>query len=207
MASIYDLKPQFQALLRPLVGWMHAAGITPNAITAFALALSIVTGMVIIRACTEPAWWLLVPVALFLRMALNALDGMMAREYAMSSPLGLVLNELGDVISDTFIFLPLGLHTAGQPWPVVLFAILAIFSEFAGLLGIPLCGDRMYQGPMGKSDRAFAVGLLAVLLFCWPDLRRFTSYYFLGLSLLLVLSIRNRVQAALARASILPSGS
>ena len=50
---------------------------------------------------------LLVPIGLLIRMALNALDGMMARTYNMQSKLGEVLNEIGDVISDLFIFIPL----------------------------------------------------------------------------------------------------
>jgi CDP-diacylglycerol--glycerol-3-phosphate 3-phosphatidyltransferase len=33
-------------------------------------------------------------------MALNAIDGMLAREHDMQSPLGAMLNELGDVLSD-----------------------------------------------------------------------------------------------------------
>ncbi|MEO6453063.1 MAG: CDP-alcohol phosphatidyltransferase family protein [Ginsengibacter sp.] len=40
-------------------------------------------------------------------MALNALDGMMARIYNQQTKKGEVLNELGDVISDLFIFFPL----------------------------------------------------------------------------------------------------
>ena len=37
---------------------------------------------------------LLLPVTLFLRMALNAIDGMLAREHGMKSAAGAVLNEL-----------------------------------------------------------------------------------------------------------------
>jgi CDP-diacylglycerol--glycerol-3-phosphate 3-phosphatidyltransferase len=37
---------------------------------------------------------LLLPVTLFLRMAFNAIDGMMAKEQGLASPAGAVLNEL-----------------------------------------------------------------------------------------------------------------
>jgi CDP-diacylglycerol--glycerol-3-phosphate 3-phosphatidyltransferase len=43
---------------------------------------------------------LLLPVTLLLRMALNAVDGMMAKEHAKASAAGVVLNELSDVIAD-----------------------------------------------------------------------------------------------------------
>ncbi len=42
---------------------------------------------------------LLLPVTLFVRMALNAIDGMMAREHGQASAAGAVLNELSDVVA------------------------------------------------------------------------------------------------------------
>lgn len=42
----------------------------------------------------------------FIRMALNALDGMLARECNQQTRLGAILNETGDVISDIALYLP-----------------------------------------------------------------------------------------------------
>jgi CDP-diacylglycerol--glycerol-3-phosphate 3-phosphatidyltransferase len=105
MASIYDLKPGFQRLLRPLLHRLAAAGATPNQITLAALVLSAGIGGVI--AWQPDAGWplLLLPAALLVRMALNALDGMMARELDMQSHAGVFLNELGDVLSDSVLYL------------------------------------------------------------------------------------------------------
>jgi CDP-diacylglycerol--glycerol-3-phosphate 3-phosphatidyltransferase len=103
-------------------------------------------------------------VTLFVRMALNALDGMMAREHGMASPAGAVLNELGDVISDAALYLPFALVAGVDAALVLLVVILAIIGEMAGALG-PLVGAaRRYDGPLGKSDRALAFGLLALLI-------------------------------------------
>jgi CDP-diacylglycerol--glycerol-3-phosphate 3-phosphatidyltransferase len=44
MPSLYDLKPHFQALLRPASRTLLAAGISPNAVTLAALALSVAAG-------------------------------------------------------------------------------------------------------------------------------------------------------------------
>ena len=104
--------------------------------------------------------FLLLPVTLFLRMALNAIDGMMAREHGMKSPDGAVLNELGDVISDAALYLPFALVAGVNAALVVLVVIAAIIGEMAGALGPMLGGTRRYDGPLGKSDRAFAFGLL-----------------------------------------------
>ena len=50
---------------------------------------------------------LILPAVLFLRMALNAMDGMLAREHGQKTSLGALLNELGDVIADAGLYLPL----------------------------------------------------------------------------------------------------
>ena len=45
--TIYDLKPKFQALLRPSVNFLAQKGITPNQVTMFAMLLSILVGVII----------------------------------------------------------------------------------------------------------------------------------------------------------------
>ena len=43
--TIYDLKPKFQALLRPTVRTLYDAGVTANQVTVAACALSIALGV------------------------------------------------------------------------------------------------------------------------------------------------------------------
>lgn len=169
MPSVYELKPRFQALLRPALAALRAAGVTPNQLTLFALAGSAGVGVVLlVLAPGEPRWLWLLPGWLLLRMALNALDGMMAREYQLASRRGAVLNELGDVLSDLALYLPLAVVLPGDPWRVILFAVAGVLAEFAGLLGQALGGERHYHGPMGKSDRALLVGLVGLVQPLYP---------------------------------------
>jgi len=162
--TIYDLKPKFQALLRPIVDMLYTKGITPNQVTWAALILSIVTGILV--AITHGDTWtlLLIPFVMFIRMALNAIDGILAKEHNMTSDTGAMLNELGDVISDVVLYLPLAYIAGLSPVLVVLFVVVGLFTEVAGILGAVIGGTRRYDGPMGKSDRAFVVGLLALLI-------------------------------------------
>ena len=159
MWSVYELKPAFQSLLRPLVGWLAGAGVTANVVTIAATVLSLGLGAAIVAIRGAPAVLLMLPVLLAVRMGLNAIDGMLAREHGQKSRLGFVLNELGDVISDAALYLPF-VVVLGPIWalPVVLFPI----AEFAGVLALALGGERRYDGPMGKSDRAVVYSLLAV---------------------------------------------
>ncbi len=164
MPSIYDLKPKFQGLLRPLVTALAKGGVTANQVTLLACLLSILTGTLLY--CWPTARWalLLVPAVLFSRMALNAVDGMLAREHGQKSRLGAVLNELTDVISDAALYLPFAVVPGLDPRLVIIAVILAIIGELTGVVAIQIGAERRYDGPMGKSDRAFMFGLIALLL-------------------------------------------
>jgi CDP-diacylglycerol---glycerol-3-phosphate 3-phosphatidyltransferase len=164
MATIYELKPVFQNILRPIVATLAHAGVTPNQITYAALLLSFIAGSVV--ALTHGAIWMLlvIPAVMFVRMALNAIDGMLAKEHDMKSDAGAMLNEISDVLSDAALYLPFALIGGVSALWVVLFVIVAILTEMAGVLGALIGGVRRYDGPMGKSDRAFVVGALSLAL-------------------------------------------
>jgi phosphatidylglycerophosphate synthase len=197
MPSVYDLKPRFQALLRPLMRRLADLGLTPNAVTLAAIVGSIAAGFAVSFAKSRPALLVVLPVWLFVRMALNAIDGMMARELGMSTQLGAVLNELGDAISDLGLYLPLAFVYEPARWPVIAFSIGAILTEFSGVLGRALGASRHYEGPMGKSDRAFVVGALGLATFLFPAIFNTWPWIFAIAALLTALTCLNRVSRAL----------
>ena len=160
--SIYLLKPRFQALLRPAVGALARAGVTANQVTLAACGLSVALGLGLYAAGSPRDGLLLVPLWLLLRMALNAVDGMLAREHGQASRLGALLNELTDVLSDAALYLPLAALAPFSPLWVGAFIVLAGLSEMAGALGPCIGASRRYDGPMGKSDRALAVGAICL---------------------------------------------
>lgn len=201
LATIYDLKPKFQALLRPLATWLAQHGVTANAVTLSALALSLAQGMWLALEPGAVLPLLLLPVTLFVRMALNAIDGLMAKEHAQESPRGAVLNELSDVIADASLYLPFALIAGVNATLVVLVVVAGIIAEMAGVLG-PLTGtSRRYDGPFGKSDRAFAFGVLAVLLGLGLEPGLWTGLYLAGLLILSVVTVWNRARRIVAEAN------
>lgn len=198
MPSIYDLKPRFQAILRPLVKSLAEAGVTANHVTVAALVLSFIVGALITLFPAQKWPLLLMPLALFVRMALNAIDGMLAREHAMKSSLGAILNELGDVLSDTALYLPLAWVPGVNSVWIVGVTILAIVSEMTGVIAVQIGAARRYDGPMGKSDRAFVFGLLGLLLGTGIPPARWVDTVLLITICLLIATIVNRARRALA---------
>ena len=195
--SIYDLKPKFQNLLRPLVKRLYNAGITANQVTLTACILSILLGVLLTKFADISALFFLLPIWMFLRMALNAIDGMLAREFNQKTPLGGYLNEATDVISDTALYLPFA-FVAPFGWGIIAFVIfLAFMSEVLGGLGQVHGSGRRYDGPMGKSDRAFVFGLIGTIYAVFGQLPSWFSWTLYAVALLLVLTCINRVRIGL----------
>jgi len=178
LISIYEIKPKFQQLLMPIVDWMRKIGMTPNQVTILALLLSIITG-IILSIFHDNKWiFILMPIVMFVRMALNAIDGVMAKKYQMKSHLGLLLNELGDVISDLFLFIPFVFIAEDYGIGIMLFISLSIISEMAGVTVQVIGSSRRYDGPMGKSDRAFIVGFISFLIFVHLNIIPYLHFVF-----------------------------
>lgn len=196
MATVYDLKPRFQQLLRPALLALHAAGISANAVTVGAAAASVSYGAWLALAPGSRWAWGLLPAFLLLRMALNALDGMLARTYQQQTPLGAVLNETGDVVADAALYLPV-LLLPGVPAPLGLAVVgLAGLSEFVGVLGQVVGGHRRYDGPCGKSDRAVAFGALGLLLGLGVAPGPWLTWPLAALAALLAATVVNRARHA-----------
>jgi CDP-diacylglycerol--glycerol-3-phosphate 3-phosphatidyltransferase len=193
---VTSIDDRFQALLRPAIRTLSRAGVTPNAVSTAALVGSVAVGAVI--AAGEARWSLaLLPAWLFVRTALNALDGMMSRELGQATQLGAVLNEVGDVVSDLALYLPFALRAPEAALPVFLFAATAVLTEFCGVLGQALGGRRRHDGPMGKSDRALVVGAYALVLSLHAPASAAAPWLFDALAALALLTCWNRLTRTL----------
>ena len=195
--TIYQLKPAFQNLLRPATKALWRAGITANQVTIAAALLSVGAGVALLSNVSNPRVLLLLPPVLFLRMALNAVDGMLAREFNLKSRLGAILNELCDVISDTALYLPLALGWGFSPVLLTLVVALSIISEMTGVLGPTVGASRRYDGPMGKSDRAFVFGAIGLAIGCGVSTGVWQNIVLALMLFLLAATVANRARMAL----------
>ena len=196
--TIYALKPRFQGLLRPFVRSLYAIGVTANMVTAGACLASIAIGVLLIGA--PRPWFAIVPVWMFVRMALNAVDGMLAREFAQKSALGAYLNELTDVISDAALYLPFAFVPPFDWRSVGSVIFLAAMGEMTGVVGVMNGASRRYDGPMGKSDRAFVFSLLALWIALTATLPEWANWVMWTIALAAAITIVNRIRSGLREA-------
>ncbi len=197
MISVYKIKPKFQQLLMPILKGLHKVGISANQITISSILLSLFIGICFWFAGSNKYLFLALPIGLFIRMALNALDGMMARLYNQQTKKGEILNEIGDVISDLFIFFPLLIFEKDNFYLIVVFLCLSIINEFAGILGKAVSNNRQYDGPMGKSDRALVIGLYGLLSFFSIGFGKYSFWIFLAIIFLIFISTIIRIKKTL----------
>ncbi|MBT4737880.1 MAG: CDP-alcohol phosphatidyltransferase family protein, partial [Flavobacteriales bacterium] len=113
---------------------------------------------------------------------------MMARIYNLQSKLGEILNEVGDIISDVAIYFPLIIFSSLSIEIAIIFILLSIINEFCGLIAKVISGKRRYDGPMGKSDRAFLIGVICIVYYFTNSLDPYMNYIIGGSSILMIFS-------------------
>jgi CDP-diacylglycerol---glycerol-3-phosphate 3-phosphatidyltransferase len=189
--STYQLKSGFQRLLSPCCSVLIKLRISANFITLFA-----------ILSCVAYAWGLfleqrilllLFPFFLLFRMILNALDGMVAVKTKTQSRLGMILNEAGDIISDTVLFLSFLAFLPSLKSFLLVLTLGSILIEILSLIILSKKGIRPFSGPFGKSDRAVFMGILALCIYFASPIQVF-SYLLILSFILMAVTIFNRLQ-------------
>jgi CDP-diacylglycerol--glycerol-3-phosphate 3-phosphatidyltransferase len=198
--SIYALKPRFQGLLRPMVAPLPRMGVTANAVTVVATLGSVLVGALTAWLAHRRWVFLVIPAWLLVRMALNAIDGMLAREFHQKSVLGGYLNEVGDVVSDAALYAPFALVPPFESTGIATVIIVSIITEFAGALGPSVGASRRYDGPLGKSDRAVVFGALGLWVGSSLPMPAWLEWVVPVLAMLLILTAVNRIRAGIAEA-------
>lgn len=191
------LKPRFKRTLRPVARRLVLAGFTANQITVCSLIGSIAVGAVLATGgAAHPTLYGLLPAWLLLRMVLATLDGTMAQDFGQKSRVGGILNEVGDVISDMALYMPLALVAPLSPKWVAIVVVFAVEAEIVGIAVERLGGGRRVEGPMGKADRSIVFGAIGAWLALAGSLPTYMTCVMPVLAVMLVLTIANRLRFA-----------
>lgn len=144
----------------------------------------------------------LVPVFLVLRMAMNALDGMLSREHGTATVAGEILNETLDVVGDTACYGVLLFVPDAPVLAATLLLVLIWMAEFFGVLGKGFPGGiRRHEAFLGgKPDRAIWISILALVLYFLPGFTAHIDLYLSAMCLFVLLTGLLRVGKILATA-------
>ena len=74
---------------------------------------------------------------------------------------------------------------------------LSIVNEFCGIMAKVVSGDRRYDGPMGKSDRALLIGVICIISYFTSDINIYINYIIGVASLLMIVSSYARLKNSL----------
>ena len=103
--------------------------------------------------------------AIQLRLLCNLLDGMLAVEEGLKTPLGELYNEIPDRVADVAILIGAGVSvrdtTAGLAVGCAA-ALAALFTAYIRVLGGSLGVTQYFVGPMAKPQRMFVLTLAAL---------------------------------------------
>src|SRR4051794_31421259 len=161
--GVYAIKPAFQRSLGGAEAWLVARRVHPDVLTGAALGLAVLGGALLYAGAGAPGLLLLVPLVALGRIALNALDGLVARATGLARPWGEVLNEVADRLADVALLggLALAPTSEGRLGAATLVAVLV--SSYLGLASRAAGGPRQYGGLMGKADRMLYLALAALV--------------------------------------------
>jgi CDP-diacylglycerol--glycerol-3-phosphate 3-phosphatidyltransferase len=194
--SLTFLKPRFKRSLMPFSARLARAGVVANQVTIVSIVGSLIMGGMLSLFHSHSILFGLLPVWLFVRMACATIDGTLAVDFGQKSRLGGILNEVGDVVSDVVLLLPLTFVAPFTASSVGAVVVLTISSEVAGMLGPVFGGSRRVDGPMGKADRGIALGILGLCICCGGSLSSGAAWVALPFGGLLAITTANRLYLA-----------
>lgn len=172
--GLYAVKPRFQGCLRGMADRLAAQEIHPDWLTTAAVGCAALAGAAVLGSPAQPLLLWLVPPLAFTRLALNALDGMVARRLGVERAWGTVLNEMGDRLSDLLFLAPL-LAVPSVPAPLAAGALCTVLlGSFVGVLGLSTAAGRQYGGLCGKADRMLWLSLACIASGTTGDLQPLT---------------------------------
>jgi CDP-diacylglycerol--glycerol-3-phosphate 3-phosphatidyltransferase len=194
--SLTFLKPRFKRFLMPFSTRLARAGVVANQVTVASIVGSLAMGGMLSLFHSHGVVFGLLPVWLLFRMGCATVDGTLAVDFGQKSRLGGVLNEMGDVLSDVALLLPLVFVTPFTASSVGAVVLLTISTEAAGMLGPLIGGSRRVDGPMGKADRGIVLGILGLCICFGGPLPSGAAWAALPLGGLLAITTANRLYLA-----------
>jgi phosphatidylglycerophosphate synthase len=136
---------------------------------------------------------LFIPVIAIGRTALNALDGLVARDTGLARPWGEVLNECCDRLADVALLGGASLAIGSDARLGAVTIVVMLLCSYLSIVSKAAGGKRQYGGIMGKADRMIFLSFASVIALALPQVRVFTIFLAIVLAgLVLTIAVRAR---------------
>ncbi|MFB6071309.1 MAG: CDP-alcohol phosphatidyltransferase family protein [Halanaeroarchaeum sp.] len=153
------LRPLAEGLLRPFVDISVRLGLTPDAVSviAFPLAVGAAAGFYL----ATPLWYVVAAFLVFLNGWLDLLDGALARELAVDSAGGDLLDHVLDRYADVIVVG--GLAAGIERYALGFLAVTGVLlTSYLGTQIEAVGLDREYGGLLGRADRLALIGVVGL---------------------------------------------
>lgn len=195
--GIYRIKPRFQVALGGIERALVRRRVHPDYLTVGALLLSVLGGVALWATHWSTWLFLLIPLVAIGRTALNALDGLVARDTGLARPWGEVLNEFCDRLADVALLGGASLAVGSDARLGAVTIVVMLLCSYLSILSKAAGGRRQYGGIMGKADRMIYLSVASVAAFLLPGRQVIALYLFLVLlGLLFTIPVRARATYA-----------
>ncbi|MDE1198281.1 MAG: CDP-alcohol phosphatidyltransferase family protein [Pseudomonas sp.] len=191
-------KTWLQKLMHPLARLLFDDGVRAIHVTSCAGLISVAVGVLVAAFAFHPWVFVLVPIWMILRMLFNAVVAVLVSEFGQHSRLGTCAHELSRVVAETALFLPFAVIPKVSMLLVLTVTLLAIFSEFAGLLGPLIKASRRRDGPMTSDLRLLCFGIFGAGIGSGYVLTAPINIALAVITVLLLLTIITRIRKAVA---------
>jgi CDP-diacylglycerol---glycerol-3-phosphate 3-phosphatidyltransferase len=192
--GIYQIKPRFQRALGGVEATLVRRRVHPDYLTIGALVLSVLGGIALWGSQWSRWVLLFIPVIAIGRTALNALDGLVARDTGLARPWGEVLNECCDRLADVALLGGASLAIGSDARLGAVTIVVMLLCSYLSIVSKAAGGKRQYGGIMGKADRMIFLSFASVIALALPQVRVFTIFL-AGVLVGLVLTIAVRARA------------
>ena len=163
--NLYASKSAVNARLVPLVDRLAAAGVSPDAVTLAAVPVALLGAACLLVSPSVPVLLLAIPPLVVLRLALNLVDGSLARRTGRIHPRGELYNELGDRLADVAFLVPAAFLPGALPIVVLLGVTASLLASYVGVTARAAGGERIYRGVLSKPGRMALLAATSVVAF------------------------------------------
>ena len=142
--------------------------VDPNTLTFLSITVGVLSGASFALAHLSPVFSLLAALLVALSGIADALDGIVARLFARSTPWGDFLDHFGDRVTEVAVLAGLGISPHAWHDVAVVVVVLTLLHSYLGTQWEVSFGRRQYAGA-GKAEQFFALIAIGVLLWQQPN--------------------------------------